>query len=68
MTEKHSLVEAVDAVSIASPSESVVRVPQRWLRFLRRCLGLPTGRYIIVITVHSDRCDWTVTDAGKVEK
>jgi len=47
--------------------ESVLRISQRWLNFIRRLLFLKPGRYMIVVTVHDDHCDWTVSDLGKVE-
>lgn len=68
MSEEHSTIKTILAASIVDSSESVMRVPQRWIRFLRRCLALRPGRYIIVVTVSEERCDWTVTEAGKVEK
>ncbi len=66
MLEPHFHVEPAEPGSVAS----VMRVPQRWIRFLRKCLNLRPGRYMIVITVHSDRnaCDWSVVDVGKVEQ
>lgn len=64
MLEPHSFVEPAEAGAVAS----VMRVPQRWIRFLRKCLTLRPGRYMIVITVHNDRCDWSVVDVGKVEQ
>lgn len=68
MSDAHTPIESQNAGSIVGSAESVVRVPQRWLRFLRRCLALRPGRYIIVVTVSSDFCDWTVTEAGRVER
>lgn len=64
MIEPHSLVEPTEAGAVAS----VMRVPQRWIRFLRKCLTLRPGRYMIVLSVHNDRCDWSVVDAGRVEQ
>lgn len=46
---------------------SVITVPVRWLRLLRRLLALQNGRYILVLTVADDHCDWSVQDVGKVE-
>ena len=63
MLEPHAFVEPTEAGSMAS----VMRVPQRWIRFLRRCLTLRPGRYMIVLSVYSDRCDWSVQEVGKVE-
>lgn len=63
MLEPHLLVEPAETGVVAS----VMRVPQRWIRFLRRCLQLRPGRYLIVITVHNDRCDWSVQEVGRVE-
>ncbi len=64
MLEPHSLVEPAEAGAVAS----VLTAPQRWIRFLRKCLTLRPGRYMIVLSVHNDRCDWSVVDAGKVEQ
>lgn len=64
MLEPHSFVEPAEAGAVAS----VMRVPQRWIRFLRKCLNLRPGRYMIVLSVHGDRCDWSVVDVGKVEQ
>jgi len=64
MLETHSLVEPTEAGAVAS----VMREPQRWIRFLRKCLTLRPGRYMIVLSVHNDRCDWSVVDAGRVEQ
>ena len=61
--EPQLVVESTEAESVAS----VMRVPQRWIRFLRRCLQLRPGRYMIVISVYNDRCDWSVQEVGKVE-
>ena len=47
---------------------AALSVPSRWLRFLRRVLGLPPGRYIIVVSVSGDYCDWSVQQVGKVER
>ena len=52
MLEPHAFVVPAEAGSMAS----VIRVPQRWIRFLRRCLTLRPGRYMIVLSVYSDRC------------
>lgn len=68
MSEEHTTVTTIAVSSIIDSSESIMHVPQRWIRFLRRCLALRPGRYIIVVTVSEERCDWTVTEAGKVEK
>lgn len=39
-----------------------------WLtRLTRRLAGLQPGRYIIIVTVGRE-VDWTVTEAGKVER
>lgn len=46
----------------------VLHVPKHWLRFMRRALGLPPGRYIIVVSVSEDTCDWSVRQVGKVER
>lgn len=48
-------------------SASVITVQRRWLKFLRRCLGLSQGRYIIVLSVSNQDCDWSVQEVGKVE-
>jgi len=44
-----------------------VVVPKRWMRFLRRVMGLAPGRYVIVVSVGAEGCDWSVVDAGKIE-
>lgn len=49
-------------------SASMMTVPRRWLKFLRRCLGLNQGRYIIVLSVGNQECDWSVQEVGKVER
>ena len=64
MLEPHSFVEPAEVGAVAS----VMRVPQRWIRFLRKCLNLRPGRYMIVLSVHGDHCEWSVVDAGKVEQ
>lgn len=64
MIEPHFLVEPAETGAVAS----IMRVPQRWIRFLRKCLTLRPGRYLIVLSVHTDRCDWSVVDAGRVEQ
>jgi hypothetical protein len=61
--EPQVLVESAENTAVAS----VVRVPQRWLRFLRKCLHLRPGRYMIVVSVYSEECDWSIIEAGKVE-
>lgn len=55
-------------LAIGGAPGSYVQIPERWLRFARRCLGLPPGRYTIHLTVHPSDCDWTVQDLGKVER
>ena len=50
-----------------SSSATVITVQRRWLKFLRRCLGLSQGRYIIVLSVSNQNCDWSVQEVGKVE-
>lgn len=47
---------------------AVMNVQARWLRLLRRLLALQNGRYIVVITVTDEHCDWSVQPVGKVEK
>ncbi len=47
---------------------SVVTVPRRWLKFLRRVMGLAPGRYQLVLSVQADRCDWTVVELGRIER
>ncbi len=47
---------------------SVVTVPRRWLKFLRRVMGLSPGRYQLVLSVQADRCDWTVVELGRIER
>lgn len=60
--ETHTVQDAAQ-----SPG-SVVVVPRRWLRFLRRCLGLGPGRYLVVLSVYGDGTDWSVQEVGRVEK
>jgi len=43
-------------------------VPKRWLRFLRRVMGLQQGRYLIIVSVETNQCTWSVLDAGKIER
>lgn len=57
-----------DQESAIMSSTSVLTVPKRWLNFLRRCMGLQQGRYIIVLTVEEQKCDWSLQMAGKVEQ
>lgn len=54
-------------VAIMSSAATVITVQRRWLKFLRRCLGLAQGRYIIVLSVSNQDCDWSVQEVGKVE-
>jgi hypothetical protein len=35
---------------------------------MRRVLGLPPGRYFIVVPVSGDNCDWSVQQVGKMER
>ena len=51
-----------------APSASLITVQRRWVRFLRRCLGLQPGRYILVLTVEEKECDWSLQTVGKVER
>ncbi len=62
------LLQASDSTAIMAPSASVVTVPRRWLNFMRRCLNFKPGRYIVVITVEPEACDWSVQEVGKVEQ
>lgn len=57
-----------DQESAIMSSASVLTVPRRWLNFLRRCMGLQQGRYIIVLTVDDKECDWSLQPTGKVEQ
>lgn len=36
-------------------------------KLVKRLMGLPRGRYMVVLTVGDDT-NWTVTDMGKVER
>ena len=54
--------------TILMSNASMLTVPKRWLNFLKRCMGLAQGRYIIVLTVSNETCDWSLTDTGKVEQ
>lgn len=65
VTDGQTCVESLADVTHASKP---VVVPVRWLRLLRRLMGLPSGRYVIVLSVSTDHCDWSVTDAGRVER
>lgn len=47
---------------------TLVSLPARWGRFLRRMSTLPEGRYIVVLTVGDDSCDWSVEQIGRVER
>jgi len=38
------------------------------VRFGRRLLQLPDGRYEITFTVDGERRDWTITYKGKIER
>lgn len=58
----------VEGESTIMSSASVMMVQRRWLKFLRRCLGLSQGRYIIVLSVGNQDCDWSVQEVGKVEQ
>lgn len=62
------LLQADDAAAIMPTETSVITVQRRWLNFLRRCRGLQPGRYIIVLTVDSQACDWSLQEVGRVEK
>lgn len=63
--ESYQLQATGEGATIAG---SILTVPGRWLKFLRRCLGLQPGRYILVLTVERDRTDWSVQEVGKIEK
>lgn len=64
--------EKTGASGDAGAVSSVMNVQRRWLGLFRRLLGLqsaPGGmRYVIVITVTENDCDWSVQQAGKVER
>jgi len=61
---QHRSARPGDAPSL----RTVVSIPARWSRFLRRVSTLPEGRYIVVLTVGDDSCDWSVESAGRVER
>ncbi len=42
-------------------------MPDWILKLARRMLGLPDGRYSIIVTI-GHKPDWTVTPLGKVEQ
>jgi hypothetical protein len=52
---------------VAEAGNVQVVVANHWLKLLRRLLGLPPGRYVLVISVRPDDCDWSVLDVGKIE-
>lgn len=43
-------------------------IPERWVKFLRRLMGLKSGRYAIYLTITQDALDWSVVELGAVEK
>lgn len=63
-----TLLTKTNESTILMSNASMLTVPKRWLNFLKRCMGLTQGRYIIVLTVSSETCDWSLTDTGKVEQ
>ncbi|MCC6458809.1 MAG: hypothetical protein IT328_27945 [Caldilineaceae bacterium] len=42
--------------------------PERWVKFLRRVMGLRSGRYAIYLTITQDALEWNVIDLGSVER
>lgn len=58
--------EAVIRAANEPPAPTLI-VPKRWLRLLRRLLGLPSGRYVIVLTVDQGHCEWSIAEAGRIE-
>lgn len=64
--------EATENTRDDGAAGSVLNVQQRWISLFRRLLGLqgsPDGvRYVIVLTVTDTGCDWSVQQAGRVEK
>ncbi len=61
-------LKASDEGDILTPSASLITVPRRWLKFMRRCLGLQPGRYILVLTIEEQECDWSLQAVGRVER
>ncbi|NLS78906.1 MAG: hypothetical protein GXY76_16775 [Chloroflexi bacterium] len=49
-------------------ARSALPFPDWLVRFGRRLLQLPDGRYEITFTVDGERRDWTITYKGKIER
>lgn len=43
-----------------------VKIPKRWLRVLRALMGLPAGRYQIIVSVWSTGIDFSIMSLGEV--
>lgn len=45
---------------------NAVRIPQRWLRLLRALMGLPAGRFQVIISVWPTGLDYSIQPMGEI--
>jgi hypothetical protein len=53
--------------SIHSAAGAALSVPSIMARFISRLVHLKPGRYMITLSVYSDRCDWTISETARIE-
>jgi hypothetical protein len=46
----------------------MISVPRKWIRFVQRLFNLKPGRYVIVLSVYADACDWSVHESTRIER
>ena len=47
---------------------AAISVPAKLLRFFMRVLHLKPGRYSITLSIYGDCCDWSISEASRIER
>lgn len=46
----------------------MIHIPPKFANMFIRLLNLRMGRYLVVLTIDEDNCDWSISHVGKVER
>lgn len=65
-TMQEELTHAGDGIAL--PTDKTHSKTHWTEKITRRLRALTPGRYFVILSISKDDCDWTVVEAGKVER
>lgn len=58
---------AIQPETTLTAAGAAIAVPAKLLRFFMRVLHLKPGRYHITLSIYGDGCDWSFSEAARIE-